>query len=351
MISSLRLQHFRSYQDSSFEFEPGVNIIVGPNASGKTNLLEAILVLCRGRSYRAGDQELVEHGQEWARLDAFTDHNQGRTLKLEAAQTRLAKTFVIDGTVLHRLPPVRSIAVVLFEPNQLQQLSSSPEQRRNFMDDLLEQTVTSFGTTRRAYLRALAQRNRLLKQERADKDQLFVWSLRLSELGAVIAEARLELLKTFNAKLTATYQEIAHSQNNVTLGYDTKMSSRNYASSLLKRLEEQLELDRARGFTGSGPHRDDMTIDIDSQPLQSAASRGESRTLLLALKIQEAAIIEEKHGHKPLLLLDDVFGELDETRRLHLTRFLSDYQSFITTPDIEMTRRLFKKTANYITTL
>src|SRR5579859_2507417 len=174
MITDLRLQHFRSYRDASFDLGAGVNIIVGPNASGKTNLLEAVLMIARGSSYRAGDAELVQFGAPWARLDADTPHGS-RVVKLQAAAAhRYLKTFEIDGQELSRLSQQRMVPVTLFEPNDLLLLSGSPDMRRSFLDDLIEQTVPTYGATRRHYRRVLAQRNALLKkQPQGFRQQLF----------------------------------------------------------------------------------------------------------------------------------------------------------------------------------
>ncbi|HEX7963747.1 MAG TPA: AAA family ATPase, partial [Candidatus Saccharimonadales bacterium] len=198
MITNLRLQHFRSYDDASFELEGGVNIIVGPNASGKTNLLEAVLVLARGASYRGRDGELVRFGASWARLDAETLEGE-RVVKLVCeSDERCVKSFVMDGQQLSRLTPQRTLPIVLFEPNHLLLLSGSPELRRSFLDDLIEQTNVRFGPLRRHYKRVLAQRNALLKKQPRDlEQQLFVWNVRLSELGGQIARERAALVARF----------------------------------------------------------------------------------------------------------------------------------------------------------
>src|SRR5690348_13779933 len=138
MIQSVRLQHFRSYADDSFEFQPGVNIIVGPNASGKTNLLEALLVMARGGSYRARDMDLITHDGTWTRLDASVDGGE-RTVKI-IREPMAEKVYEIEGRVFHKLSLERSLPVVLFEPNHLGLLTGSPEQRRDYLDDLIMQT-------------------------------------------------------------------------------------------------------------------------------------------------------------------------------------------------------------------
>jgi DNA replication and repair protein RecF len=348
MISDLRLQHFRSYEDEFVEPEAGVNIIVGPNASGKTNLLEAILVLCRGGSYRATDRELITHGKPWARLDAVAD-KQERTVKLQAEGEAVKKSYTIGGTELKRLPLARGVPVVLFEPNHMQLLTESPELRRSFLDDVIEQTVPAFGEYRRNYRRALAQRNSLLKQS-FTPDQIFVWNVRLSELGGQIAIARLDFIETHRAELARLYAKLAGKRTKTDMRYETKLDSAAYANSMLKGLEARLALDRERGFTSLGPHRDDLGLYLGDYPLSASASRGETRTMLLALKLLEVRSLEAAREHKPILLLDDVFSELDGARRRALTEHLRDHQTFITTTDADIVVQHFLDSCKVIPT-
>lgn len=337
MVTDLRLQHFRSYKDASFELGDGVNIIVGPNASGKTNLLEALLVVARGSSYRAKDADLVGFGADWARLDADLPDSK-RTVKLEkTAADKISKTFDIDGQKLSRLSSVRTLPVVLFEPNHLLLLNSSPDLRRTFLDDLLEQTLPAFGATRRHYKRVLAQRNSLLKKNpRNLHEQLFVWNVRLGELGGQIVRERSKLVERFAGRASGLYGRLAGKEYEVELLYRSQFEPAQYETALVHKLESSIELDVLRGFTAYGPHRDDMEVIINSHPVQESASRGETRTLVLALKIMELQLLEELRGSRPLLLLDDVFSELDGKRRHALTAFLNDYQTCITTTDADM---------------
>jgi DNA replication and repair protein RecF len=337
MVTDLRLQCFRSYNDASFELASGVNIIVGPNASGKTNILEAILVIATGSSYRARDHEMVQFDAPWARLDADTPHGT-RVVKLQVeAPGKVLKSFEIDGQKLSRMLQPRTIPVVLFEPNHLLLLSGAPDLRRNFLDDLLEQSVPGYGATRRHYKRVLAHRNALLKHQPRDlHEQLFVWNLRLSELGGKIAKERAALISRFAERMSELYGNIAQRQHEVALVYTTQFPVQDYESALLKKLESNIELDSLRGFTASGPHRDDLGVAIDGHSAAESASRGETRTLVLALKVLELQLLEQMRDMPPLLLLDDVFSELDGKRRQALTSFVADYQTFITTTDADV---------------
>ena len=337
MFTSLRLQHFRSYSDDTFEFEPGVNIIVGPNGSGKTNLLEAVLAISTGSSYRVSDQELVRFGSGWARLDAALA-DQKRTLKLEVENDRIKKSYIFDDKPYKILTHTHIFPVVLFEPNHLQLLHGQPELRRNYLDTLLEQTVSGFAITRKHYRRALSQRNALLKSmKRPSADQLFVWNLRLSELGGAIVKARHELIEELQLELPGLYTEVAGSKDTkVSIRYDSKLPLYRYESVLLSTLEKNIDKDIARGFTGVGPHRDDFVVTFMDRPAYEVASRGETRTALLAFKIFELRLLERLKGQKPLLLLDDVFSELDGKRRHALASFLQTHQTFITTTDADL---------------
>jgi len=337
VFTSLHLQHFRSYVDSTFEFNKGVNIIVGPNASGKTNLLEGLLMVARGGSYRGRDVEMISFEAPWARLQAETSQG-ARIVKIQReAQDRSSKTFVIDEQSLSRITLQRGVPIVLFEPNDLQLLTGSPELRRLFLDDLIEQTIPHFGALRRHYKRVVTQRNTLLKKQPRDiAEQLFVWNIRLSELGGQIARERIELIGQLNAQISELYDTIAAGGQTIELTYTTQFPYDNYETALLHKLELSTEIDVLRGFTAYGPHRDDLGVLIDNRKADVVASRGETRTLVLALKILELQLLEKLRGERPLLLLDDVFSELDSKRRQALTGFVSSYQTFLTTTDADI---------------
>lgn len=346
MISSLRLRNFRSYADETFEFNPAVTIIVGPNGSGKTNLLEGILVVARGGSYRAKDADLVSFNKPWARLDA--QGGEDRTVKLTPSEAT-KKLFEISDKTYKRLPGRLSLPVVLFEPGHLRMLSGSPEGRRSYMDELLCQTSTEYAGNLRRYKQVLAQRNALLKQPAATiEQQMFAWNIKLAQLAGKLVQARLELVDTIQESIAPLYKKLSKSKAIVAVAYDSKCDVKQYESSLLRRLESQAELDRLRGFTGSGPHRDDLAVTINEKPLSISASRGESRTIVLAMKIIELQLIEAARQAKPILLLDDVFSELDGARRHALTSYLADYQTVITTTDADIALSSFNQDCTVI---
>jgi DNA replication and repair protein RecF len=350
MITDLRLQNFRSYADASFELSPGVNIIVGPNASGKTNLLEAVLVLARGNSYRARDTDLISFGKPWARLDSHSESSGQRTVKV-IAEPSPSKEYEIDGKKYKRLTLNHSLPVVLFEPTHLQLFAGGPERRRDYLDDLLEQTVPGYGAVRRQYKRTLAQRNSLLKQSaHPNQTQFFPWNVRLSQLAGQIVRARQSLTGQIDSEITQLYKELSKTKTAVTVEYGSRWPTDSYESRFLSRLEHSLEDDKLRGFTSAGPHREDLLVLFDGHPAQEVASRGEVRTAVLALKIIELKIIGAARDKTPLLLLDDVFSELDGARRHALTDYLRDYQTFITTTDADAVVDHFTSKAQIIPT-
>lgn len=335
MINDIRLQHFRSYTDEVFEFTPAVNIIVGPNASGKTNLLESLLVIARGASYRVKDAELIEYDQPWARLDAHVD-GALRTLKI-IAEPGPSKTYEIEGRIYRRLHTAKMLPTVIFEPNHLFMLSGSPDLRRTYLDDLLEQLELGYGTLRKDYRRVLAQRNALLKQQSsAAEQQIFPWNVRLSELGGRMARARLALIGQMNETAGDLYSSLAHKDTEVRLVYESKLPQDTYESALLRSLDSHFATDALRGFTSVGPHREDIQVLLQGHKTQTSASRGEARTAVLMLKVMELRLLEAAKGVSPLLLLDDVFSELDGARRQALTSYLQNYQTFITTTDADV---------------
>ena len=348
-FTSARLQHFRSYSDSAFEFGAGVNIVVGPNASGKTNLLESVLVASRGGSYRVADADLVAFDQPWARIDIGLSDDSERIVKI-VKEPKPGKSYDIAGKPYRRLPAAQQLPVVLFEPNHLSLLNGPPDGRRSYLDDLLEQTIPSYQLLRQQYARCLRQRNALLKRGPASQSQLFAWDVRLSQLAGQVVRARSDLVARMQQDITSLYNNLSHTSTEVQVAYAARFTPDQYESQLLKKLEADRDLDLARGFTGAGPHREDLLVTYNNHPAAETASRGEIRTAVLALKILELRLLQDVTGRQPLLLLDDVFSELDGSRRKLLTTYIEKYQSFITTTDADIVVQHFSDTCTVLPT-
>lgn len=347
VFTSLRLRQFRSYEDFVVELDPSVNIVVGPNASGKTNLLESILILCGNNSYRANYGDLISNNQTWARIDANLGDSE-RVVKIKKNET-IEKTYEIDGKTKKRLTFNDIFPIVLFEPEHMRLITGSPNLRRDFFDSYLSQTDPEFNKLKSDYTRVLAQRNKLLKLSKSViESQIFAWNIRLSELGGNIFQLRINLINKLNARLSEVYSQIAMHKTDVQLNYLTNLQINNYESSLLSALENNIDKDILRGFTSYGPHREDIEVKIHNSPAQLVASRGETRTLVLGLKLLEGTLLQESRNTKPIILLDDVFSELDGSRRTALTQYLKDYQTIITTTDADVVAKNFAQKTNLI---
>jgi DNA replication and repair protein RecF len=334
---SLHLQHFRSYADYTVSFGDGVNIVVGPNGSGKTNLLEALHVLSIGSSFRGQDRDLVKRGQEWFRLEGVYDDQQ-RVLTYRQNEEVVEKLFTLDGTKRARLLHQQRVPIVLFEPDHLRLLRESPSKRRDYLDALLTKLQPDFAWLKHQFERVLAQRNAMLKRRLPPaqlEDQLFAWDVKFAELAERIVVRRQELIASLHTQASNIYSSIAAKPHDVALSYESSVPGGNYHAGLLKLLSGRLERDVERGFTGVGPQRDDFAVMLDGAPAATAASRGEVRSLLLAFKIIELQLLAQQNDATPLLLLDDVFSELDAARRKALAELANTYQTLITTTDAD----------------
>lgn len=335
---SLRLHHFRSYQEYAAEFGAGVTIIVGPNGSGKTNMLEALYVLSHGTSFRGSDRDMIAHGSPWLRVEAvYDDQHRQLTLEHQPGGT-VDKQFILDGVKKARLTHQQRLPVVLFEPDHLRLLRESPSHRRDYLDILLGKLQPDFTWLKHQFERVLLQRNNILKRRLPPlqrDDQLFVWDIKFAELSEQLVRRRRALVAIFDAQLSDMYSRIAQRTHHVELTYQNTVPQEDYRAGLLKLLQQNVGRDSERGFTTIGPQRDDMQLLLDGALAASAASRGEIRSLLLSLKIIELQLLREQHDSTPLLLLDDVFSELDAARRQALAQLAHDYQTVITTTDAD----------------
>lgn len=346
VITAARLQNYRSYSDSSFDFDESVNIIVGPNASGKTNLLDAIFFCSTSKTLVKNKDLLIRAGCDWARIDCITNTNQTRIVKIKETTE-----FNIDGKIFKRMPESEKVPVVVFEPKHLYFITTSPEMRRSYIDEILAYIDPDFVKVRAQFQKTLKQRNSLLKgDKRHINDQVFAWDIRLCELAGVYVKFRQRLLKRINQDTNTIYTSIAGKKQQLEIVYETKTKITDYADNMLRALQKNIQLDVIRGFTGVGPHRDDIKLMLDGNDIRDRASRGETRTILLTLKIIESNIIEAEKQKKPILLLDDVFGELDGHRRETLTHYIKDNQVFITTTDADIVTHNFTSKTNIIVT-
>lgn len=328
-VTTLHVRHIRSHGEYSIQLSPEVTIITGANGSGKTSLLEAIYISLQGTSFRGSDADLLQKESPWWKIDVVLNDQQARTIKFDPAKAPSRKQFVIDSKTTARIPQKAKHPVVLFEPEDLRLLHGSPTRRRQFIDRFISQLNPLYGPSLRKYERALKQRNNLLKSAYISDDQLFAWNVALAEHGAYIIEQRIAFIEQLNQNLAQLYRDIAGTHDDVSIHYSHTFVG-DIKQKLLNELHAHLERDRYLGNTSVGPHRHDVIFQINNSPALSTASRGEARTIVLSLKFLEVDIIEQLTGKTPIVLLDDVFSELDATRQKLLTSHLKGHQIIIT---------------------
>lgn len=338
-LSTLALQNFRSYLKQEFNFSPAINIIVGPNTSGKTNILEAIFLLAIGKSFRAEkDIELVNFESDIGRVKGEIETGQNNVNKIlqeivltkgsVAGQRSPIKKYLLNGVSKRQMDFIGVLRVVLFSPTDLELITNSPSLRRKYLDFVLVQVDREYRRALSSYEKGLRQRNKLLERIRDEgilKSQLSFWDGLLIRNGNIISAKREEYISFIN-NLNKTLGDFV-------VEYDKSEISRDR---LLKYEKEEI----AAATTLVGPHRDDFKLQMTNDKLQIKrdislfGSRGEQRIAVLWLKIAELEYIAEKCKERPILLLDDIFSELDEEHRRHILEVIPKQQTIITTTDL-----------------
>jgi len=332
-VSKLIIQNVRSHKRFEVAFTPGVTVITGPNGSGKTTLIESLYIALQGSSFKGSDGDVLRSNAPWWRIDMLFDDQQKRSVKFDPSRTTGRKQFVIDTKTTYRLPPKNKHPIILFEPDDLRLLNGSPARRRQFIDRFIAQLNPLYGSSLRKYERALRQRNNLLKRFNTPADELFAWDISLAEHGAYIIEQRIAFIEQINSLLDDAYHEIAKTKDEVSVHYSHTFVG-DIKQKLLTELNAHIDRDRMLGNTSVGPHRHDVIFEFNHSPALSVASRGEVRTVVLALKFLEVDITEQLTGKKPLILLDDVFSELDLERQKALSDRTQEYQMVITSTHV-----------------
>lgn len=348
IVKNLSLQNFRSYKNKTFKFPSGTTLIVGPNTSGKTNLLEAIYLLATGKSFRAQvEEEMISYEKELARARAEIRREEEMD-ELEILLTTgqvgkkrtMKKQYLINGVKKRQVDFIGCLNCVLFGPEDLEVIIGSPSIRRNYLDSVLEQVDRDYRRASLSYKKSLRQRNKLLEQIRDKgraKSSLFLWNKLILENGDIISQKRKELIDFVN-------EQPDHFGDLVIV----------YEKSLLspQRLEKYQEKEIAAGMTLIGPHRDDFTFNLingsEERNLHLFGSRGEQRTAVFSLKLAELEYVAKKTGQRPILLLDDIFSELDHQRRQHLVKIIPKQQTIVTTTDIHLVEPTYRRKVKMI---
>lgn len=324
IIKTIKLTNFRNHHSYFLECKENTSLILGENGCGKTSVLEAIYILTRGKSFRAVDAEILKRGTEYYRIEIEYTNGEKNIATFDGKN----KTFLILDKKTRRLPKKNKYPVVLFLPSDLNLISHSPSRRRDYFDKIFSQLDEQYNQNLLKYEKALKQRNEFLKKEHP-KDDIFSWNLLLAKYGAYLFNSRKAFIAEINTKLTKTYRSIAKNKDQVEINYTSE--AENFSESdYLKKLETNYEKDHILGHTSFGVHRDDYLFVFNHEIANGSASRGETRSIILALKFIEADLVYEKLHLKPIILLDDVFSELDETRRQCLVENFQNNQVIIT---------------------
>jgi len=336
VVWKITLKNFRCHDEFELDCNRPTTLIIGENGSGKTSILEAIYLALRGKSFKATDREIMRNGADFYRVEINLVDAQKVIIRYDGVR----KEFEIDGRKSLRLPKKNRYPVVLFEPDNIYLIKSSPARRRDYFDELFKQIDDSYGMALGKYSKALKQRNDLLKVEEISADDLFSWNVMCANYGAEIAQKRLKYLELINIDLTETYRNIAKNDDVCSIRYLGEVCDEN---KYLQILENNFQKDLYLGHTSFGVHRDDYEFIFNNKKADGSASRGEMRCIILALKFIESKILENETGKKPVVLLDDIFSELDDARQKHLINNFKNYQMIITSTTVPEEMRVDKE--------
>ncbi len=347
IIKKVELANFRQYSKKSISFLPSGTVVLGENAAGKTNLLEAVFFLATGGSFKADqDKETISFGSEVGRIKGDVKAKSDEKIILEVVLSQgivmgepsPIKRYLVNGVAKRAVDFAGRLIVVLFWPQDLELVTDSPGKRRRYLDFVLMQTDHEYRRTLRSYEKGVRQRNKVLETIRdrgADRKQLLFWDQLLIKSGTYITQKRQEYINFINSHIESDSLESAIPVYN--LFYDKSTISE-------MRLDQYSEEEVAAAVTLVGPHRDDIEFRIKNYELRmkneeyrnlsSFGSRGEQRLAILWLKLRELAYIEKTAGEKPVLLLDDIFSELDEKHRKLISTVTTHQQTIITTTDL-----------------
>jgi len=341
LIKSLKLVNWRNYQEASFNFMPGANVLVGRNAAGKTNVLEALVMLAIVRSFRTKkDRSLVNQSAEFAKVVGNFENEDGdweEEIRLVTDRTnRWRKELRLQGVSQRILNVIGKLRVVYFSPEEIERFYGSPERRRRWMDVALAQVDSTYAYWLSMYKRVVVNRNKVLKriaENRGGLEELAVWDEKLLEYAVPIIISRRELMLSVGKVLGGYFSDLFTGPAQLEVKYRQSTLAKDIRDGLKEELERYYNNEMRTGNTVVGPHREDVLMKLDGVELAEWGSRAQMRLALLSLKLAELNFIKEKKG-EAVLLLDDIFSELDEGNKKQVYDFISQQQTIITATDM-----------------
>ena len=336
-VNKVQLANFRNYTQAEYTFRDGLNVICGPNAIGKTNLMESIFVSAIGRSPRTkNEKDLIRMGDNKAYIHLFLEKKyRDHVINVEIDRSE-GKKINVDGAKITRLGElIGLLTVVYFSPDELKMIKDAPQERRRFMDLSLSQQSKPYYLALSKYNALLAQRNKLMKTTDFAEfsTTAFIWETQMAEAAADIILKRRAFIEKIGIYADQYHQKIAGENEDITLIYESCIEGETreeIKEALIKKLEESHEKDYELGYTTVGVHREDFNITSKGIDLRKYGSQGQQRTAALVIKLAEIEYYYSESGEKPILLLDDVLSELDEKRRTALLEATAGTQTFIT---------------------
>lgn len=342
-IKSLELTNFRNYKTQKINLSENLNVIIGNNAQGKTNLLEAIFICAIGRSPRTSkDKDLINWSSQFAKISLDIDKNIGNKQIDIFLFPNQNKAIKIDKIGIKKIGQLMgNFNAIYFSPDELKLIKDSPDERRRFMDIDLCQFDKNYFYTLHEYNQILQQRNKLLKSQdiKVLKETIPIWNEQLARNGAKIILSRLNLIERLKIHTYNIHKNLTSDKEELKLTYQGYVAEDENALKLLllKKYEENIDKDIKLGYTTVGPHRDDIKIEANNIDLRSFGSQGQQRTASLTLKLAELEVFHDNLGEYPVLLLDDVLSELDASRQNKLLEYVSNIQTLVTCTDFDFT--------------
>jgi len=337
-----KLQNFRNYKELSVSFDPHLNLILGKNAQGKTNLLESLFIMSLGRSFRTSkDTDMICFGEKFARaVSCVVSDDEENETSIEINYSDEGKGIKVNDIKLTRsIDLLENVYIVVFFPDDLRIIKEGPENRRKFLDRELCQMKPVYFSDLANYKKILKERNTLLKNRCNDQNLFAVYDEALADYGIRIADERRRFTQRINSISSEIHHIISDHQENLVISYETdiadKGSSEERKNLFAEKLKKGFEHDLYLGHTCYGPHKDDLKIEVNGIDMRQFGSQGQQRTAALSMKLAETGLIKEETGCKPVLLLDDVLSELDRTRQRFLVESMKDVQMFISATEID----------------